>query len=186
MHRNIYLWIVVLSLAGTVVRAEQAAPLSALTKLPVREITMFKDGHAFVLHSGKMSTDVSGNVLMDYLPTPVIGTFWSYSGEKRAKLSAATASPRKVLVERTALNLRELIEANIGADVFVTESTSTNRYRAIILRDDRVLAQGLMTYASPGADVDLDVTTAVDMRVKKSDNETKRTPNAEKWQGNQY
>ena len=134
MHRNIYLWIVVLSLAGTVVRAEQAAPLSALTKLPVREITVFKDGHAFVLHSGKMSTDVSGNVLMDYLPTPVIGTFWSYSGEKQAKLSAVTASPRKVLVERTALNLRELIEANIGADVFVTESTSTNRYRAIILQ----------------------------------------------------
>ena len=56
----------------------------------------------------------------------------------------------------------------------------------LILRDDRVLAQGSMTYASPGADADLDVTTAVDMRVKKSDNETKRTPNAEKWQGNQY
>ena len=134
MNRNICLWIVTLSLASTVARAEQAAPLSALAKLPVREITVFKDGHTFVLHSGKMPTDAAGNVLMDYLPTPVIGTFWSYSAEKRAKLSAVTASPRKVLVERTALNLRELIEANIGADVFVTESISTNRYRAIILQ----------------------------------------------------
>ena len=52
--------------------------------------------------------------------------------EKRAKLSAVTASPRKVLVERTALNLRELIEANIGAEVYVTETVTTNRYRATI------------------------------------------------------
>jgi hypothetical protein len=43
-----------------------------------------------------------------------------------------------------------------------------------------------MTYASPGAESDLDVTTAVDVRVKKSDNEAKRTPNAATWQGDQY
>jgi hypothetical protein len=57
---------------------------------------------------------------------------------------------------------------------------------ALILRDDRLLAQGLMTYAPPGAESDLDVTTAVDVQVKKSDSETKRMPNAETWQGNQY
>ncbi|MEI8316271.1 MAG: hypothetical protein WCG79_12590 [Verrucomicrobiota bacterium] len=134
MNRNIWVWIMALSLAGNVALAEPAAPLSALAKLPVREITVFKDGHAFVLHSGKMPTDAVGNVLMDYLPTPVIGTFWPYSAEKRAKLSAVTASPRKVLVERTALTLRELIEANVGADVFVTENTAANRYRATILQ----------------------------------------------------
>ena len=131
MNRNAWIWIIALSLAGNVVRAEQAEPLSALAKLPVREITVFKDGHAFVLHSGKMPTDAAGNVLMDYLPTPVIGTFWPYSAEKRAKLSAVTSSPRKVLVERTALTLRELIEANVGSDVFVNESTN---YRAAILQ----------------------------------------------------
>jgi hypothetical protein len=121
-----------LLVAGTGGRAETAAPLSALAKLPVREVTVFKDGHAFVLHSGKMPTDAAGNVLMDYLPAPVIGTFWPYSAQKDAKLSAVTASPRKVLVERTALNLRELIEANVGADVYVTEHTTSNRYRAVI------------------------------------------------------
>ena len=151
MNRNICLWIVALSLAGTVVQAEQAAPLSALAKLPVREITVFKDGHAFVLHSGKMPTDSVGNVLMDYLPTPVIGTFWSYSAGKRAKLSAVTASPQKVLVERTALSLRELIEANVGADVFVTENTSTNRYRAIILQIPNQSGEELETTSPPNS-----------------------------------
>jgi hypothetical protein len=57
---------------------------------------------------------------------------------------------------------------------------------ALILKDDRLLAQGLMTYAAPGADTDMGITTAVDIRVKKTDNETKRTPNAANWQGDQY
>ena len=49
--------------------AEDAAPLSALAKMPVREVTVFKDGHAFVLHEGSMPVDASGDVKMDYLPT---------------------------------------------------------------------------------------------------------------------
>jgi len=130
-----------LALAASVARAERSEPLSALAKMPVKEITVFKDGHAFVLHAGKMPTDEHGNVLMDYLPTPVIGTFWPYSAEKHAKLSAVTASSHKVSVVRTALNLRELIEANVGADVLVTEAQVVEngskseplRYRATIL-----------------------------------------------------
>jgi len=43
-----------------------------------------------------------------------------------------------------------------------------------------------MTYAAPGADVDVSITAAVDIRVKKTDNETKRTPDAAVWQGDQY
>lgn len=41
---------------------------NTLAKLPVREVTAFKDGHAFVLHEGSLPTDASGNVVMDYLP----------------------------------------------------------------------------------------------------------------------
>src|SRR5580704_19584310 len=75
----------VLSLAS-ILRADPPTPMKALAKMPVREITVFKDGHAFILHSGKMPTEANGNVVMDYLPTPVVGTFWPYSAEKSAKL----------------------------------------------------------------------------------------------------
>ncbi len=112
--------------------AEKAAPLSTFGKLPIKEITVFKDGHAFVAHEGEMPTDAHGNVVMDYLPAPVVGTFWPYSAEKRAKLTSVVASTKRVLVERTALSLRELLEANIGAEVIITES-GTNRYAATIL-----------------------------------------------------
>ena len=107
--------------------AETAEPLGALAKMPVREITVFKDGHAFVLHTGTMPTDAKGNVALDYLPQPVLGTFWPYAGEKSpAKLSAVTTSQRKVLVERTALTLREMLESNPGAEVYVKEYPEIN------------------------------------------------------------
>ena len=43
-----------------------------------------------------------------------------------------------------------------------------------------------MTYTSPGADGDLPITQAVDIGVIKVDNELRRLPNAENWQGKQY
>jgi len=114
------------------VTVDKAAPSSTFGKLPIKELTVFKDGHAFVAHEGRMPTDEHGNVVMDYLPAPVIGTFWPYAAEKRARLVSVVASQKRVLIERTALNLRELLEANIGAEVVIAE-VGTNRYAATIL-----------------------------------------------------
>ena len=111
--------------------AEKAPPLNTFGKLPIKEITVFKDGHAFVAHEGEMATDDHGNVVMDYLPTPVLGTFWAYSSESRARLAGVLASQNRVQVERTALTLREMLEANIGAEVLITEA-GTNQYPATI------------------------------------------------------
>jgi hypothetical protein len=108
-------------LLASALAQERAAPLSALARLPVKEITVFKDGHAFVLHQGTMPTDGAGNVLLDHLPTPIVGTFWPYSAAKNGRLAGVTAARRRVLVEQTALTLRELLEANIGAEVLVNE-----------------------------------------------------------------
>jgi hypothetical protein len=57
---------------------------------------------------------------------------------------------------------------------------------ALIVRDGRVLAQGMMTYASAGASTDLAVTTAVDVQVKKTELETKRTPDAIRHNGTSF
>ena len=112
----------VVGLCAPVARADEAAPLSALAKMPVKEVTIFKDGHALMLHEGKMPVEGSGNVLMDYLPAPVLGTFWPYSADKEVKLTGVVAGQRKVLVERTALSVQELLEGNVGAEVIVNET----------------------------------------------------------------
>ncbi len=101
--------------------AQPAADAGALAKMPVKEITVFKDGHALVVHQGKMPTDAEGNVQMDYLPTPVLGTFWPYVQPNGPKLSAVIASPRRVKVARTALSIREMLQSNVGDSVQITE-----------------------------------------------------------------
>jgi hypothetical protein len=121
-----------LAFAPVAEAAENAAALSTFAKLPIKELTVFKDGHAFVAHEGQMPTDDNGNVVMDYLPTPVLGTFWPYVADRGAKLSSVVVGQKRVRVDRTALNLRELLEANIGADAIITE-TGANRYEATIL-----------------------------------------------------
>jgi hypothetical protein len=113
--------------------ADKAEPLSALAQMPVKEVTSFKDGHAFVLHEGSMPTNEAGNVVLDYLPAPVLGTFWPYSADKDAKLSSVVASQHKVMVPQSALNVQEFIEANPGAQVVVTglKNGGTNNMSSI-------------------------------------------------------
>ncbi|HUG19347.1 MAG TPA: hypothetical protein VMM56_10240 [Planctomycetaceae bacterium] len=103
---------------------------NALASMPIREVTVFKDGHAFVLHEGDVTTDGEGNVLLDYLPTPVIGTFWPYADDPNAKLRAVSAGKQRVSLEKTALSIRDLLAANVGARVEIREGDKY--YRATI------------------------------------------------------
>jgi hypothetical protein len=51
----------------------------------VNEVTLFKDGHAFVLQSGRVATNEAGDVTLDQLPSPVLGTFWPYAADRKAR-----------------------------------------------------------------------------------------------------
>ncbi|MCL4180380.1 MAG: hypothetical protein KJ072_21870 [Verrucomicrobia bacterium] len=101
-------------------------------RLPIKEVTVFKDGHAFVLHEGRLPVDAQGRGSLDYLPTPVIGTFWAYAADPGDRLISVVAERRLETVARTALTLRELLEANVGAEIIVTE-TNHLTYPATIL-----------------------------------------------------
>jgi hypothetical protein len=107
-----------------------AAPSTA--KLPVKEVTVFKDGHAFVVHEGTLPTNDSGRVVLDALPAPVIGTFWAYSADQAAKVTRVVAGQQRRVVERTSLTLAEMIAGNAGAEVAVTETNGT-KYPATLI-----------------------------------------------------
>jgi len=111
-----------------------AAAQSGPGQLPVKEVTVFKDGHAFVLREGTMPTNGEGDVVLDRLPRPVIGTFWPYSADERASLSATVAGRQIVTVGETALSMRELLEANLGKRVQIKESSEPYPYEATLMR----------------------------------------------------
>jgi hypothetical protein len=57
---------------------------------------------------------------------------------------------------------------------------------ALIMSGNQVLGQGMTTYTSVGGRLDLPITTAIDIQVKKSDKEISRDHNAASWEGNTY
>jgi hypothetical protein len=102
-----------------------------------------------VLHEGEVGTDDAGNVVLDYLPTPILGTFWAYSADSKAKLSGVVSGRRVVSIDRTALNIRELIEANIGAKARITEE-DVSPYECTILGIPTRSTQELAVTSPPG------------------------------------
>lgn len=99
----------------------------SLSHMPVKEVTVFKDGHSFVLHEGEMPTSASGDVVMDYLPTAVLGIFWPYSADKTAKLTSVVAGRRIVKVSRTAIDLLKAHAATPAAKAVPLEVSRQRR-----------------------------------------------------------
>ena len=114
----------------------QLSKADAESGLPVREVTVFKDGHALVTHHGELKTDADGNAVIDHVPTPVIGTFWAHSGNKKATLRSLTSTTSKNNKTRTATSTRELLEANVGTRVLVRDHDKSE-YAATIVRAKR-------------------------------------------------
>lgn len=83
--------------------------------LPIREVTVFKDGHVMVLREGRAPVDDAGHVILEELPQPIMGAFWPYSADEAAVLKAVKTGVRDVEETREAVNLHQLIQANIGA-----------------------------------------------------------------------
>ncbi|MHC4639469.1 MAG: hypothetical protein ACYTBV_18530, partial [Planctomycetota bacterium] len=131
-------------------RAREKVGEDTLSNMPVKEITVFKDGHVFVLHEGSMPTDEKGNVVLDYLPKPVIGTFWAYSVDRKVKLSAVTAGRKVVSIDRTALKVRELIEGNVGAKVRIKDERKDMFYDAAIIGIPQRSTEELRHISTPG------------------------------------
>ncbi len=111
--------VVMIAVAGVVLVCAGAAaqPTTArLADLPVREVTIFKNGLAFVAHEGELQVR-DGAVEFEYLPEPVLGTFWAHVRGRRASLESVVARTQDVTERRTAISLAELLRANAGAPV---------------------------------------------------------------------
>jgi len=102
-------------------------------------------------------------------------------------------SPPPEVVRNFNSNQQSQIESLAKAPTFTHKIRFTNKSDyplttapTLLFKDKTVLAQGLMTYTAPGGSNDLALTTAVNLKVKKTDKETSRVPNAATWQNDQY
>ncbi|MBI5172571.1 MAG: hypothetical protein SFV17_07655 [Candidatus Obscuribacter sp.] len=108
-------------------------------RMPVKEVTIFKDGHAVINQEGSVAVNNASEVVLDRLPTPVLGTFFPYSLEGERKLISVTAGQRKIKSSMTALSLEELIAGNIGAAVRVDELLGNGENTKLLSYDARIV-----------------------------------------------
>ena len=101
--------------------------------LPVRELTVFKDGHALVLHAGEADVDERGRVTLSHLPEPVLGTFWAWTESEATPLRSVTSGRRDVARDRPVASLAELVKANPGAAATITTQAGDIRSGTIRL-----------------------------------------------------
>ncbi len=114
MHRPVcrIVPVVLFLLAGVrLAGAESAA------RLPIVEITAFKDGHAMVHRAGPLATGSRGEVVLDDLPAPILGAIWGAA--RGADLAAIRAGHVDVERERPARTPVELVRANVGRRVLI-------------------------------------------------------------------
>ncbi len=93
----------------------------SLERIPIREVTVFKDGHAFVLHEGELKIGAEGKIHLDHLPTPVMGTFWPYAAGNGVRLQSVLAATRTVRFKHAALDIQDLVRTNMGAKVRIKQ-----------------------------------------------------------------
>ena len=62
-----------------------------VSPLPVQSITAFKDGHALVIREGERAVK-GGEIKLDGLPNPLLGSFWPYTPDEGLRVVSATAS----------------------------------------------------------------------------------------------
>jgi hypothetical protein len=91
--------------------------------LPVREVTVFKDGHAYLLREARLPANANGELVLDELPIPVMGTFWPYASNG-ARLVYAKAGNEKIESDVEVLDLRQLIEANKGRKATIKDASN--------------------------------------------------------------
>ena len=84
----------------------------------MREVTVFKDGHAWVLRERPLVAADGQEVVLDELPRPLIGAFWPYAVDG-ARLVSAKAGTTTVRSDATVMDLRQLARANAGKDALV-------------------------------------------------------------------
>jgi hypothetical protein len=110
--------------------ADNETEKAGAPKLPVKEITVFKDGHALILHEG-LAVPVNGWVATNEVPEPVLGTLTAFTSTEGAQLEMVKAGFKDVEKLEPCTSLSELLRANAGKDVMLTVALGEGRTRQI-------------------------------------------------------
>jgi hypothetical protein len=105
------------------VAADRAESLPVL-KPEVKSVAAFKNGLAFVLKAGETPLK-DGWARMDQLPPAALGSLWIGTTGKSGPITDVIAYKEKVDEDAEAINMNEMLTANVGRNVILTYVSGT-------------------------------------------------------------
>lgn len=111
---------VVASLAIIVAGGLEAGAAQAHFTPQITDLTVFKDGHVLVLSRGTATLE-DGWCRTRAVPVPVLGTFWTFVGEKGARVDFVKAGFAETTEMRPCLSFDEIVRANVGRQAVIVE-----------------------------------------------------------------
>ncbi len=115
---------------GARVEGEDLDPVASPMKVEIKEVAVFKDGHAFVLAEAMVPPRTGWHVTLD-VPEAILGTLWSVSGSPKARVDEVRAGWEVVDERKPCMTLQETIEAALGQDVILTLSDAGPQPRTL-------------------------------------------------------
>ncbi|HXX92307.1 MAG TPA: hypothetical protein VEN81_01655 [Planctomycetota bacterium] len=100
---------------------DELDPVAVPVKAEPREAAVFKDGHAFVVSEATIPPKSGWYVTLD-VPEAILGTFWVFPGNPKARVESVRAGFEVVDEKRPCLTLPESLEAAVGREVVLTLS----------------------------------------------------------------
>ncbi len=92
----------------------------------VSEVTVFKDGHALVLRSGR-GVPVNGELVTTAVPEPVLGTFFALVEKDGPQISSVSVGWRDFEEQVPCTTMAEILRANTGKTVLLKEKNGEVR-----------------------------------------------------------
>ena len=119
-----------------------------LGTIPIREVTVFKDGHAFVVHEGTMPVNARGRRRDRRAAAAGARDVLAVRRRQAEARRDDGRASRRVLIERTALDVRSLLEANPGAEVIFVDGQG--RHAGVVVGVPARSAEELARTEPPG------------------------------------
>ena len=144
-------------MATTVVAANQSVAADRADSLPVlnpkvKTVAAFKNGLAFVLKAGETPLD-DGWARMDQLPPAALGSLWIGTTSKSGPITDVIAYKEKISEDAEAINMNEMLAANVGRKVILTYVSGTAPKSAegtlLAVPDDRKPDEDAITPPNP-------------------------------------
>ena len=125
-------WVLVMVPKGWFLTPVWAAGEGGAFVPKITDVTVFKDGHAFIMRQGEANLEQGWCRTRD-VPAAMLGAFWAFAVGENVRVDFVKAQFVEVQESRACLNFDEIIQANVGKRISIQTNYQQKPYEGTLL-----------------------------------------------------